>query len=202
MYSSILYFFLKFSASCRASCSGTRRGHRSASVVQWNLCMFGGMTLNVMGRQELWSFCTQHAPSASLPLPTFIPGKQFRRRLAHPLKRCSSEGSVLGRNSVVLCNLLWALYLQGESEMDTLKGRNGAESLFCRFSQNFSRFLFFRERQRGGKPRQGGKHTGKPLPKNVFGPPHLQYVSPLPFLGDSLSFPLKERGTGQTNPTF
>ena len=41
----------------------------------------------------------------------------------------------------------------------------------------------------------------KPLPQNVFGPPHLRYVFP-PLFGDSLSFPLKERGTDQTNPYF
>ena len=36
----------------------------------------------------------------------------------------------------------------------------------------------------------------KPLPKNVFGPP------PPPLFGDSLSFPLRKRGTDQTNPNF
>ena len=39
----------------------------------------------------------------------------------------------------------------------------------------------------------------KTLPKNVFGPPTYDTFPP-PFFGDSLSFPLKERGTDQTNP--
>ena len=42
------------------------------------------------------------------------------------------------------------------------------------------------------------KFGEKPLPKNVFGPPTYDTFPP-PFFGDSLSFPLKERGTDQTN---
>ena len=59
------------------------------------------------------------------------------------------------------------------------------------------------ESGRGGWKTQGGggKHIVKPIPKNVFGPPHLRYVPP-PLFGDSLSSPLKERGTDQTNPNF
>ena len=52
----------------------------------------------------------------------------------------------------------------------------------------------------GGKLRGGGKHSKfgvKPVPKNVSGPPTYDTFSP-----DSLSFPLKERGTDQTNPNF
>ena len=46
-----------------------------------------------------------------------------------------------------------------------------------------------------------GKHTTKPLPKNGFGPPHLWYVFPPPFV-HAMSFPLEGTGTDQTNPTF
>ena len=45
------------------------------------------------------------------------------------------------------------------------------------------------------------KFGEKPLPKNVFGPPTYDTFPP-PFFGDSLSFPLKERGTDQTDPNF
>ena len=62
-----------------------------------------------------------------------------------------------------------------------------------------------RERQWGvensGEWKTHRKFGVKPLPKNVFGPPHLRYVPP-PLFGDSLSFPLKERGADQTNPNF
>ena len=57
----------------------------------------------------------------------------------------------------------------------------------------------FRERPRGG-----GKHAvnsaKNPSPK-TFLDPHLRYVPP-PFFGDSLSFPLEERGADQTHPNF
>ena len=39
--------------------------------------------------------------------------------------------------------------------------------------------VFLREKQRGGET-QRGKHTIKPLPKNVFGPPHLYDTIPPP----------------------
>ena len=60
------------------------------------------------------------------------------------------------------------------------------------------------ERQRGWKT-QGGwktyrKFGVKPLPKNVWTPPPTIRFPPL--FGISVSFPLKERGTDQTNPNF
>ena len=58
----------------------------------------------------------------------------------------------------------------------------------------------FRERQRGVE-NSGGWKTYRKLPKNVFGPPTYDTFPPPPF-GDSLSFPLKERGADQTNPNF
>ena len=58
-----------------------------------------------------------------------------------------------------------------------------------------------REKQRGGGKLRGGKHTIKPLPKNGFGPPHLWYDFPPPFVY-AMSFSLEETGTNQTNPTF
>ena len=45
------------------------------------------------------------------------------------------------------------------------------------------------------------KFGEKPLPKNFFGPPTYDTFPP-PLFGYSLSFPLKERGTDQTNPNF
>ena len=53
---------------------------------------------------------------------------------------------------------------------------------------------------------QGGwktyrKFGEKTPPQKRSWTPHLRYVSP-PFFGDSLSFPLKERGTDQTKPQF
>ena len=62
-----------------------------------------------------------------------------------------------------------------------------------------------RERPRG-VDNSGGwktyrKFGEKTLPKNVFGPPTYDTFFP-PLFGDSLSFPLKERGTDQTNPNL
>ena len=59
---------------------------------------------------------------------------------------------------------------------------------------------------RGGwKTQGGGKHTvnsaKNPSPKTFLDPPPTIRFPP-PFFGDSLSFPLKERGTDQTNPNF
>ena len=63
----------------------------------------------------------------------------------------------------------------------------------------------FREQPRGVENSGGWKtyrkFGEKPIPKNVFGPPTYDTFPP-PFFGDSLSFPLKERGTDQTNPNF
>ena len=58
------------------------------------------------------------------------------------------------------------------------------------------------EKNKGGWKTQGtGKHTIKPLPKNGFGPPHLWYVFPPPFVFPLL-FSLQETSTDQANPTF
>ena len=62
------------------------------------------------------------------------------------------------------------------------------------------------ESGRGGwKTQGGGKHTvnsaKNPSPKAFLDPPPTIRFPP-PFVGDSLSFPLKERGTDQTNPNF
>ena len=77
----------------------------------------------------------------------------------------------------------------------------------CNFRKIFSSSIIQRAAKGGGKLRGGGKHTvnseKNPSPKTFFGPPHLRYVfPPPPSFGDSLSFPLKERDTDQTNPNF
>ena len=66
-----------------------------------------------------------------------------------------------------------------------------------------------RERPRGVENSGGGgggKHTANsaknPSPKTFLDPPTYDTFPPPPFFGDSLSFPLKERGTDQTNPNF
>ena len=92
-----------------------------------------------------------------------------------------------------------------------LWAQNGFAGLLltCTYSGTFRnpQPLLFSESGRGGWKTQGGGKTyrkfgEKPLPKNVFGPPTYDTFSPPPFFGDSLSFPLKERGTDQTNPNF
>ena len=58
-----------------------------------------------------------------------------------------------------------------------------------------------RKTKRRGETQGRGKHTIKPLPKNGFGPPHLWYDFPPPFV-HAMSFSLEETVTDQTNPTF
>ena len=64
---------------------------------------------------------------------------------------------------------------------------------------------YFSESGQGGwKTQGGGKHAvnsaKNPSPKTFLDPPTYDTFPP-PF-GDSLSFPLKERGTDETNPNF
>ena len=63
-----------------------------------------------------------------------------------------------------------------------------------------------RERPRGVENSGGGEHTvnsaKNPSPKTFLDPPHTIRFPPPPFFGNSLSFPLKARGTDQTNPNF
>ena len=65
-----------------------------------------------------------------------------------------------------------------------------------------------RERPRGveNSGGGGGKHTvnsaKNPSPKTFLDPPPTIRFPPPPYFGDSLSFPLEERGTDQTQPQF